>query len=137
MTHCVGYRAAAIAYQRDVVTIGIDAEPHERLPAGILGLVTVPSERLMLARLAVAAPEVFWDRLLFSAKESIYKGWFPLTRRWLDFDDVEVVIDPRAGRFAAQLLVPGPIIGGRPYQEFDGRYVVRDGLMVTAITVIA
>lgn len=137
MTHCEGYRAAAIARQRDVATIGIDAEPHERLPVGVLGVVTVAAERLMLARLAVAVPAVCWDRLLFSAKESIYKAWFPLTKKWLDFAEAEVVIDPRAGRFVAHLLVPGPMIGGRRYQEFDGRYVVKDGLIVTALTVIA
>jgi len=28
-------------------------------------------------------PGPSWDRLLFSAKESVYKAWFPLTGRWL------------------------------------------------------
>ena len=135
MTHCVGYRAAAIADQREVVTVGIDAEPHERLPVDVLRFVTVAEERLMLARLAAGAPTVCWDRLLFSAKESVYKAWFPLTRKWLDFDETEVVIDPQGGRFTAQLLVPGPVIGGRRQQEFEGRYVVRSGLIVTAMTV--
>jgi len=35
MTHCAGYRAAAVARARDVVTIGIDAEPHAVLPDGV------------------------------------------------------------------------------------------------------
>jgi 4'-phosphopantetheinyl transferase EntD len=25
-----------------------------------------------------------WDRLLFSAKEAVYKAWFPLVGEWLD-----------------------------------------------------
>lgn len=38
ITHCDGYRAAAVAYTRDVVSLGIDAEPDEPLPNdGTLG----------------------------------------------------------------------------------------------------
>ncbi|MBO0877952.1 MAG: 4'-phosphopantetheinyl transferase, partial [Pseudonocardia sp.] len=29
MTHCAGYRAAAVARASDVAAVGIDAEPHE------------------------------------------------------------------------------------------------------------
>ena len=44
-----------------------------------------------------------WDRLLFSAKESVYKAWFPLTGRWLGFEDADVTITPD-GTFTARLL---------------------------------
>ena len=46
MTHCAGYRAAAVARARDVVTIGIDAEPHAVLPEGVLEVVALPEERV-------------------------------------------------------------------------------------------
>src|SRR5689334_18679792 len=68
ITHCRGYRAAAVALQRDVLTVGIDAEVHEGLPAGVLGQVAVDRERAWLAE---APGGVHWDRLLFSAKESV------------------------------------------------------------------
>src|ERR1019366_900885 len=42
MTHCEGFRAAAIGLRSDIVTIGIDAEPHERLPEGILDSIARP-----------------------------------------------------------------------------------------------
>ena len=45
MTHCAGYRACALARAKDVVTIGLDAEPHEKLPAGVLGAVSCEEER--------------------------------------------------------------------------------------------
>jgi 4'-phosphopantetheinyl transferase EntD len=130
MTHCAGYRAAALAHARDVATIGIDAEVHEALPAGVLDLVSVPAERARLRRLAADEPGVCWDRLLFSAKESVYKAWYPLTRAWLDFAEADVVLE-RSGQFTATLLVPGPVAG------FTGRWLVRDGLMLTAIAVPA
>jgi 4'-phosphopantetheinyl transferase EntD len=132
MTHCDGYRACAVAWGKDVATLGIDAEPHGPLPEGVLDAVTLPAERDLLGELATAEPGVHWDRLIFSAKESVYKAWFPLTRRWLDFG--EAFVRPRPdGTFTARLLVPGPVVAGHQVQEFAGRWRVRDGLVVTAI----
>ena len=34
-----------------------------------------------------------WDRILFCAKEATYKAWFPLTKRWLGFEDAHIVFD--------------------------------------------
>jgi 4'-phosphopantetheinyl transferase EntD len=134
MTHCEGYRAAAVAYAGDLATIGIDAEPN--LPirsSGTRELVTVPEERAWLSALRVRRPEVSWDRLVFSAKESVYKAWFPLTGRWLDFDQAVVTVDPDRGTFYARLLVPGPEIGGSRIPGFEGSWIQRDGFLLTAI----
>jgi 4'-phosphopantetheinyl transferase EntD len=133
ITHCRGYRACALARTSEVVTVGIDAEPDKPLPDGLIDDIARPEERPPLEILACNAPGVHWDRLLFSAKESVYKAWFPLTGRWLGFEDAVVSIDPRAQTFAARLLVPGPAVGGRPQGEFHGRWLIRDGLVVTAI----
>jgi 4'-phosphopantetheinyl transferase EntD len=132
MTHCAGYRAAAVAAADEMVTVGIDAEPNDGLPGGVLGDIAVPRELERLPALRVAVPGVHWDRLLFSAKESVYKAWFPLARRWLGFEDAELDLDP-AGTFVARLLVPGPMAEGRPVTTFHGRWLVREGLIVTAI----
>jgi 4'-phosphopantetheinyl transferase EntD len=134
MTHCSGYRAAALAHARDVVTIGIDAEPHAGSAAGVVRTIALPAELRMLTRLSATEPRVCWDRVLFCAKESVYKAWFPLTRRWLGCHDAEIALDALGG-FVARLLVPGPRIDGRCRQEFEGRYLIRDGLVVTAIAV--
>lgn len=81
MTHCDGYRAAAVARRETIASIGIDAEPHAALPDGVEKLTALPEERMALTRLAVTHPHIHWDRLLFSAKESVYKAWFPLIRQ--------------------------------------------------------
>ncbi|MEU4210566.1 4'-phosphopantetheinyl transferase superfamily protein [Streptomyces sp. NPDC026206] len=138
MTHCAGYRAAAVARDADVLTIGLDAEPNEPLPNdGVRELVTRPEEHGWLARLDAERPEVCWDRLVFSAKESVYKAWFPLTRLWLDFQDAVVEVDPDARTFSARVLTPDPLLAatGNRLSGFDGRWLVRDGLIVTAISV--
>jgi 4'-phosphopantetheinyl transferase EntD len=132
MTHCDGYRAAIVGHARDLVTLGVDAEPHEPLPGDVLDLVALPAERDHLASLTSTAPRVHWDRVLFCAKETIYKAWFPLTNRWLNFDEARVWLRPE-GRFTADLLVPGPVIDGRQWRGFEGRFLVRDGVIVTVI----
>jgi 4'-phosphopantetheinyl transferase EntD len=137
ITHCAGYRAAAVARDRDVVTIGLDAEPHEPLPAGVLGAIASPGEQAAVAALATARAGTCWDRMLFSAKESVYKAWFPLTGRWLGFEEASVTFDPVRQAFTARLLVDGPMLNGARLAGFEGRWLVRDGLIGTAIVITA
>jgi 4'-phosphopantetheinyl transferase EntD len=137
ITHCDGYRGCAVARGEVLLTLGIDAEPDAPLPAGLLADIALPGERAALARLAAEHPGPSWDRLLFSAKEAVYKAWFPLARRWLGFEDAELSIDPGDGTFAARLLVPGPSLAARPLRGFVGRWLAEDGLLLTAIALPA
>jgi 4'-phosphopantetheinyl transferase EntD len=123
ITHCAGYAAAAVARSDELASLGIDAEPHAELPDGVLALVAVEEELDWLR--GRAAGGRCWDRILFSAKESVYKAWFPLTHAWLGFHDAAVTFDG-AGTFRARVLVDAPVEG------FTGRYAVANGLVVTA-----
>ncbi len=137
MTHCTGYRAAAVARSGDLLTVGIDAEPHEPLPPDILDAIALDEEQLRIAELAAADKTACWDRVLFCAKETVYKAWYPLTQRWLGFKDATVTIDPAKGTFCARLLVAGPPIAGKALSELDGRWLIGGALVITAITVPA
>ena len=127
----------------------------------MLDLISLESERALLADLTRRLPgTVHWDRVLFSAKESVYKAWFPLTRRWLGFEqaDIELRLD---GTFEAMLLntengtAPAPAAvssgaasrGTAPSSSpssalssssgiprgFAGRWAVSGGLIATAV----
>jgi 4'-phosphopantetheinyl transferase EntD len=135
ITHTVGFRAAAVASQSVIASVGIDTEQNGPLPDGIDELVTVQGEPEMLAALTHAFPMTHWGRVLFSAKESLYKAWYPLTGRWLGFDDARLTIDP-AGTFAARLLIDGARFDGKPpLTELCGRFLIAHGLVATAVTV--
>jgi 4'-phosphopantetheinyl transferase EntD len=133
ITHCHGYRACAVARAEELATLGIDAEPNEPLPAGVLREIAGPEERASLRELGRGEPAVCWDRLLFSAKEAVYKAWFPLAGRWLGFEDATLALDPHGRSFHARLLVPGPIVDGEPLRSLHGRFLAEDGLVLTAI----
>jgi 4'-phosphopantetheinyl transferase EntD len=137
ITHCDGYRGAVLGDCDRVTSVGIDAEPNQPMTAGVLEAVSLPDERVTVGVLARSHPHVAWDRLLFSAKESVYKAWYPLTHRWLDFEEARVTVDPQKGVFTARLLVPGPRVDGRQLTAFTGRWLVQNGLIVTAIVLPA
>ncbi|CAM5459576.1 4'-phosphopantetheinyl transferase family protein [Streptomyces abikoensis] len=137
MTHCDGYRAAVVARSGALASVGIDAEPNGPLPDGVLDVVSLPGERAWVRSLTALRPGVHWGRLLFSAKESVFKTWYPLTGQELDFEEAELEADPDAGTFSARLLVPGPVVGGVRLDGFTGRWAVGSGFLLTAIALPA
>jgi 4'-phosphopantetheinyl transferase EntD len=132
ITHCDGYRAAAVARASDLAALGIDAEPAGPLRPAVLRRVASPGEIAQLDALAAAHADVAWDRLLFSAKESVFKAWSPLTGRALGFRDAALDFDPAARTFTARLLVDDA-----PLHAFAGRWAAGPGLVLTAVAVPA
>jgi 4'-phosphopantetheinyl transferase EntD len=133
MTHCTGYAAAAVAPVPQISAVGIDAEPDAPLPDGVLELVATPAER---DRLTATRPETDgpnWDRLLFSAKEAVYKAWFPLVGEWLDHQEAEIRFHPQERTFTAQLSRDGLIIDRRQIHRLHGRWIRKRGILVTAV----
>ncbi|MDK4336385.1 4'-phosphopantetheinyl transferase family protein [Corynebacterium accolens] len=123
MTHTEGLRAAVVASTTDFRSIGLDAEPAQRLPDHVLTMIARAGEMPQLPRLEKAGVHCP-DRLLFCAKEATYKAWFPMTHRWLDFDQAEIDIR-EDGTFISYILArptPVPFITGKWILE--GGYVV-------------
>jgi 4'-phosphopantetheinyl transferase EntD len=136
LTHCTGYRAAVVGRTGAVRSVGIDAEPHDVLPDGVLGAIALDDERHEIAALPKG---LHWDRILFCAKEATYKAWFPLTERWLGFEDAHIVFDPdpqgrgTTGVFVSKILIDGAALSGPPLTALRGRWSVERGLVLTGI----
>jgi 4'-phosphopantetheinyl transferase EntD len=134
LTHCEGFRGAVVGRLTDVRSLGIDAEPHDVLPNGVLGAISLPAERQQLAQLP---GQLHWDRILFCAKEATYKAWFPLTHRWLGFEDAHITFavdgSGDGGSFESTILIDPAAESGPPLNTFAGRWTVRGGLVLTAI----
>lgn len=80
--HLVAVAAAGLT--RDVGALGIDIEPATPLPADMLDLVTMPNERIGIDG------DPLRGRVLFVAKEAVYKAVHPLDGLFLDYHDIEV-----------------------------------------------
>jgi 4'-phosphopantetheinyl transferase EntD len=133
ITHCSVYRACAIAQTDALASLGIDAEPNLPLPGGVLARIAFGTE----LEIESPAPGVCVDRLLFCAKEAIYKTWFPLTGRWLGFEDMEVTIDRGGNAFAGRLLLPDLELDAPHPMVFSGRWAMEEGVICTAVEVPA
>jgi len=94
LAHDSRLAVAAVASRRDVRALGIDVEPAESLPADLLDLVATPEERLRLG------DEPYAGRLLFVAKEAVYKAVHPLDHNFLDHQDIQ--IDLASGKGAVR-----------------------------------
>ena len=96
--------------------------------------MVLPAERAEINALPAG---LHWDRILFCAKEATYKVWFPVTRRWLGFEDAHIVFavdgTGTAGGFESSILIDGAALSGPPLTALRGRWSVRDGLVLTAI----
>lgn len=137
LTHCDGYRAAAVARADRLQGLGIDAEPHLPLPFGLLDAIAGPGEIRALGELRRAMPEVHWDRLTFSAKESVYKAWFPLTGQRPEFQDASLIFDLRHQTFSARLSFPRSMPWELQETLVGGRWLTNGRYILTAVALVS
>lgn len=131
ITHCQGYRAAAVARSQRWAAIGVDAEPTQPLPDGVWETITSAGERRHVSALGRWC-DLPLDRVVFSAKESIYKAWSARTSRWLDFTDAELRL-ALDGTFTARLHR----FDVRCPRTITGRWAGAPPLLVTAVLIPA
>ncbi|RNJ41179.1 4-phosphopantetheinyl transferase [Mesorhizobium erdmanii] len=83
--------AAAVAGKKAIEALGIDIEPNEPLPDGLIDFVTTSREQSMYGS------RLLQRRDLFVLKEAVYKAYFPLCNEILEFQDVEIDIKSKVG----------------------------------------
>ncbi len=127
ITHCGPHAAAVAAHSRVTAGLGIDLESSEPLETGQVALICQPAERDWLRRHA-DQPEL--AKLLFSAKESLYKCLWPSVRQFIDFSAIGIRIDTDTGAFAVETW--DPALPGALLRRIAGRYLLRDGWILSA-----
>ena len=112
ITHSRGRAGAAAAGLGVLVHVGSAGAPRRLLGLGIdmeggtiseraVRRVLRPTELQSVATLGRGRPGVrSWATVLFSAKESFYKAWWPAVGVRLGFQDVEVALHPSVGETA-------------------------------------
>jgi 4'-phosphopantetheinyl transferase EntD len=133
LSHDSRVAVAAVGSCRDVGAIGIDVEPAECLPSELLGIVATPRERLNIAH------DPYRGRLLFAAKEAVYKALYPLDHLFLEHHDIEIDLashkaEVRNGRsvelrfgISAHLFVLAFLPGPREKHVAFSRKAIDDG----------
>ncbi len=84
LAHDDDMAVAAVAPVGHISSLGIDVEPAQPLPDDIFTLVATPADRMDAADRHLAG------RILFAAKEAVYKAVYPLDREVLGYEDITV-----------------------------------------------
>ena len=93
ITHSGNWAAAAAGKTSDVSGIGIDLEDLERqVDSRISRHVCIPEEQKWLQGCGEDCLEQNL-KIIFSAKESIFKAFFPYTRTYLHFHDARILME--------------------------------------------
>lgn len=133
ITHCRGYRAAAVADSEAFAAIGIDAEPHAELRPGVLSVIATPSEIAWVRGRLRDSPGIAWDRLLFCMKEAAFKAWAPLANGTLGFKDALISIGPAKQGFTTRLRGAPPARADWTSSDLAGKWIASDNLIVAAV----
>ena len=134
ITHCDGFAGAAVAGRGLIRSIGLDAEAATPLDAEVVDLICTRKERAWIET-AAPPPLADWPKIVFSAKEAVYKCLSPLYNSPpIDFLDVEIVPNPCDAEFTARPA------GGRSWncwewRHIKGRYAFSPGYVLTGVTI--
>ena len=132
ITHSEGFAAAAVGMTKDVSGIGIDLESLSRVvDFNIRKHVCVEKEREFMESLTAEQANRYL-RIIFSAKESIFKCFFPISQTYLYFQDAEIVIDDKNSEFSFLLSKACTGITSAGFQH-SGRFSIKDDLLLTSI----
>ena len=124
ITHTDTWCAAAVARLGELRSLGIDLESATPLKEALWRRVCTPEEREWLRELPDPGR---MGKVLFSAKEAVYKCQYPLTSQFLGFHAVQVEVGD--GSFHA--VFRQEVGEFKPGHEMSGRYLVEDGFVAT------
>ncbi|WP_404369480.1 4'-phosphopantetheinyl transferase [Sphingomonas sp. MMS24-J45] len=124
LSHGAGHALAVMARECDLLSIGCDIEPREPLPAAVANHVLRPSERVALQECPA-----WFDRLVFSAKEAVFKAQHRLSGGLPEFHEIAITFDGTGKEFLAELCVaPGPLSRGT---RFTGTACITQDVIAT------
>jgi 4'-phosphopantetheinyl transferase EntD len=128
ISHSGGICLAAVGSVDTYRGIGIDLEPDAPTRREIDRVVLCGSERDWVAAAGEEKDERSRRaRLVFSAKEAVYKAFYPALRQAWRFRDVELEIDLEAARFCAALPE------GAGLARVEGRILRRSGWILCGV----
>lgn len=120
ITHCSEYVACAVSEKSQTDWLGIDAEPAEPISAEVAQVVAHGHEHEWISRAPLNG------RILFCAKEAVFKAWYPVRQTSLDFADASLEFNAEEQTFIALIHMDGNL-------HLRGRWDVSDGIIATIV----
>lgn len=127
-----GFCGVVVGRAKEFRAVGLDAESSEILNDSVRAYVLTPREERQLAAHAPARRAAL-AKLIFSAKECFYKAQYPLSGRFLRFEDVEIELDVVRSTFEARLTSAAP--PDLPLPACLGRFVTAEEIVLTGVAI--
>jgi len=133
ISHCHNLCVVAAAKDKGIKGLGVDVEVAGPLEISVKNLVCSEKEKQWIAD---TPPLIVADlaKIIFSAKESLYKCLFPFTRTPLDFMDVQIVLNTQTGEFEVELFNEQAADYVKQY-NLSGRYFCSDDYIFTGVEI--
>lgn len=131
LSHASGAWAAAVALRSDILSLGLDIDTDEALPEETAEEIVRRDERAQPT--PIGMPIELWEKIVFSAKESVFKAWFPATGTWLGFPDCRIGVED-SGTITAEVITARPTFWPK---ETLGSWSVNAGYVRTSVWIPA
>jgi 4'-phosphopantetheinyl transferase EntD len=131
ISHCHNLCVVAATKDKEIIGLGVDVEVAEPLEIAVKELVCTEKEKQWI----VSTPPRIGSNLakiIFSAKESVYKSLFPIMRIPLDFMDIQVVLNTQTNEFVVELFNEQVTECVKQY-NLSGRYFCSDDFVFTGV----
>jgi 4'-phosphopantetheinyl transferase EntD len=131
ISHSGNHAAAVVAYESECQGLGVDLEDNESLDESLVQMVCRPEE---IDRLGRAEDKLIIAKIIFSAKECVYKCIWPTVLHFIEFQEIEIQLDTEARSFSAlphSARLPIDLI-----KNVRGRYVTTDELIISAAYIL-
>ena len=132
ISHSADCCMAAVSQATELLSLGLDVEKREGVSEAVCKLVCVEDELQALGELR-HDPEIW--KLIFSAKESIYKCLYPLLNQWIGFSQASLRFNFETSKFYAimdeSLGIPTYILN-----NMQGGFLFSDDYIFTCVEVL-
>lgn len=127
ISHC-DHLGVVIVLKSDGSTFaGIDIECNKSIPKTVIELILNKKEIKKCKELYLVNPNINWQTLIFSVKETAYKYWHNKVKYKLKASECEVTLIPEESLFHVKTLVLSNI------HEIIGEYFLVDNHFITLV----
>ncbi|CUX83968.1 MAG: Phosphopantetheinyl transferase component of siderophore synthetase [Roseibaca calidilacus] len=125
---------AVVTDAPEIRALGLDIEMAAALEPALWPEICTMAEMRWLASLGPSQRGHF-AKLVFSAKEAVYKAQYTVSRQMLGFQDLTLTVDLPQHRFTAELTTE--VAGFAPGAVLQGRFAILGAVFITAVEISA
>jgi len=134
ISHTQSYCGVAVVQKADIESLGLDVEFPRKLHRDYWNQISTPKELSWINSLPLNRQQEN-AALIYSAKECLYKCQYPISKRWLNFHDVIITVNPDFNEFGAIFMINV----GSSFKRgtcLRGKYLFTHGHVFTGLSIL-